>query len=122
MFTIGKDKCVKMHIGKKHNTEICPQVKIDSWKDTPVKNSEGKYELKDIYDGKEDMKDVEDKKYLGSIISNDMKNTINIKEKTDKGIGIVNKIVSSISERPYGRYSYQAAVIMREACWINAKQ
>ena len=49
-----------------------------------------------------------------------MKNTLNIKEKTDKAIGIVNKIVSSISERPYGRYRYQAAVIMREAMLVGS--
>ena len=92
----GRDKCVKMHIGKKHNLEICPKLKVDSWKDEQFINSEDKYELKDVFAGKEDMKDVKEKKYLGSIISHDMKNTINIKEKTDKGIGIVNKILSSI--------------------------
>ena len=38
---------VKMHIGKKLNSEICPKVKVDSWKDKAVQNFEGKYELKD---------------------------------------------------------------------------
>ena len=63
----GREKCVKMHIGKKLNSEICPKVKVDSWKDNSVQNIEGKYELKDTYDGKEIMKHVRDKKYLGSI-------------------------------------------------------
>ena len=36
------------------------------------------------------MKNEESKKYLGSIISADMSNKINIKEKTNIAVGIVN--------------------------------
>ena len=51
-----------MHIGKKLNSEICPEVKVDSWKDKAVQSIEGKQDLKDTYDGKEIMKHVKDKK------------------------------------------------------------
>ena len=27
----GSDKCVKIHIGKKHNKEICGMGKVDEW-------------------------------------------------------------------------------------------
>ena len=128
----GRDKCVKMHIGKRHNSDICPEVKVDTW-DEVVINHEGKHEVQDQYIGREALKSVKDKKYLGSILSHDMKNSLNIKEKTDRGVGIVNQIISSISERPYGKHTYRAALLMREAMliasmltnsetWINLTQ
>ena len=45
---------------------------------------------------------VNDKKYLGEILSCDNSNKKNIKGKTDRAIGKVNKILSSLHERPYG--------------------
>ena len=36
------------------------------------------------------MKNVSNKKYLGDIVSQDLKNKINIKEKTGKAVGNVN--------------------------------
>ena len=68
-----------MHIRQKNNSEICSKLKVDTWTDEPVKNNEGKAEQTDNLAGKADMKDVKDtKKYLGSIISHDMKTSINI--------------------------------------------
>ena len=66
------------------------------------------------------MKNVEKKKYLGDIISSDMKNTINIKEKTDKAIGIVNKISTCLFERPYGRNTFRAAKLLREGLLLGS--
>ena len=76
----GRDKCVKMHIGKRHNSDICPELKIDAW-DEVVENHDGKQYLQDKHIGKEAMKNVLNKKYLGSIFTHDMKNSLNIKEK-----------------------------------------
>ena len=28
-----KDKCVKMHIAKKHKPDNCPAISVESWKD-----------------------------------------------------------------------------------------
>ena len=77
---------LKYILGKKQKFKICPELKVDSWKDEKFINSEDKYELKDVFAGKEDMKDVKEKKYLGSIIYHYMKNTINIKEKQTKAL------------------------------------
>ena len=49
------------------------------------------------------MKEVTAKKYLGDIISSDGKNTKNIKDQTDKATGNVNKIMTQIYERYYGK-------------------
>ena len=47
------------------------------------------------------MENVHEKKYLGDIISCDMKNNKNIKEKTNRAVGISNKISTTLMERPY---------------------
>ena len=54
------------------------------------------------------MKVVRGKKYLGEIITCDLKNDKNIKDKTNKGVGNVNKIISALNERPYGRHANKA--------------
>ena len=45
------------------------------------------------------MKEVSEKKYVGDIISSDGKNKKNIKDRTNKATGNVNKIVTSLIER-----------------------
>ena len=117
----GKLKCEKMHIGKKRmNKDCCVDFEVDSWSDTPVRNVENVVQLVDTHCGKEKMKVVESKKYLGEIISSDGGNKKNIKEKTDRAIGNVNNIVSSLHERPYGKHTFIAASIMRDAMLLGA--
>ena len=117
---IGRDKCVKMHVGKTRQNDICTDCKVDAWKDVLLKHEDGHEELKDTYLGEEVMKNVHNKKYLGSIISNDMGNKINIVEKTNRGVGIVNKIRTTLIERPYGKYTYKAAALMREGLLLSS--
>ena len=66
------------------------------------------------------MKVVNEKKYLGDIFSDDMKNVQKIKEKTNRAVGIVNKITTSLVERPYGKHTFSAAVIMRESMLLGS--
>ena len=49
-----------------------------------------------------------------------MKNISNIKEKHNRAIGIVNKISSSLYERPYGRYTFRAAKLLREGLLLGS--
>ena len=42
----GRDKCEKMHIGKRHNSDTCPELKIDAL-DEVVENHDGKQYLQD---------------------------------------------------------------------------
>ena len=46
-------------------------------------------------------KTVDKEKYVGDVIAKDGSNTENIKERTDKGSGIVNNILSILSEIPF---------------------
>ena len=105
-----RDKCVKMHIGKKHNIEICGDVSVDAWSEKLMTSSAQTEQLQYIYLGKENMKNVTEKKYLGDKI---------IKERIGKGTGNVNKIISTLSERPYGKHLFKAAKLMREGLLIN---
>ena len=99
---------------------VCVSVSLRHPSHVTYHNHDGKQYLQDKHIGKEAMKNVLNKKYLGSIFTHDMKNSLNIKEKTDRGVGIVNKILSSIYERPYGEHTYKAAIIMREAMLIGS--
>ena len=105
---------------KKHDLNICSNCKVDAWRDLVVINEEGKEELQDQYVGEECMKIVNEKKYLGDIFSDDMKNSQNIKEKTNRAVGIVNKITTSLVERPYGKHTFSAAILMRESMLIGS--
>ena len=115
----GSDKCVKMHIGKKHIVSSCADISVDSWVDEVKKTDDDKEVLVDRYNGREVMKNVDEKKYLGNIISSNTKNKLNIIDRTNKAVGNVNRIITALHERPYGRYTYRAARIMREAMMMG---
>ena len=110
----GNDKCEKIHIGKRHNKDICPTLEVDSWKEVLEVKGLGRKELNDVYGGRKPMKEVSDNNYLGDIISDDGKNQKNIKDRTNKSIGNINKIVTTLTERPYGKFNFKSYRIMRE--------
>ena len=70
----GRDKCVKMHIGKKHNIDKCGDVSVDAWAETFSTSATHTEIHKDTHMGKEQMENVKEKKYLGDLISSDSKN------------------------------------------------
>ena len=101
------------------NTSICTDFEVDIWKDQLSKDAYGNNCLVDIHIGKERMKTVNSKKYLGQIVQSDGKNELNIKSHTDKALGNVDKIRNALVERPYGKYFFKAALLMREALLIG---
>ena len=56
---------------------------------------------------------------VGDIISCDRKNTKNIKDKTNKATGNVNKIVTSLNEKYYGKNTFKAYKLMREGILLG---
>ena len=115
----GTNKCEKMHIGKNHNQDICSRLSVDTWKEILIEDDKGKKDLKDVFVGRTDMKEVNKKKYLGDVISNDGKNQANIKERYDKAIGNINKIESTLKERSYGKYYFKGYKLMREGLLLG---
>ena len=76
------------------------------------------------------MNEVKETKYLGDIIQSNGHNNSNIKNRTNKAHGNVNKIITSLKERHYGKHYFKAAMLMRQRmlvggmltnseCWIN---
>ena len=65
------------------------------------------------------MRNVEDKTDLGQIIQNNGKNDNNIKDKVNKAVGSVNRIICAISERPYGQHTFKAALLMRQGLMLS---
>ena len=78
------DKYVKMHIGKNENYGRCADCKVNVWKETIIKHKGEHDELKEEYVAEELMKLVHEKRYLGDIFSDNMKNEKNIRGKKNK--------------------------------------
>ena len=57
-------------------------------------------------------------KYLGQIISSDSTNSCNIESLRNKGIGIQNKIMKTLSAVSAGKYHFEMALILRNSYLI----
>ena len=75
--------------------------------------------IEDKYNGKEVMLSVTEKTNLGDIISIDGKNTKNIKARTDKSHGNIEKVINTLQERPLGKYTFRAFKLMREGLFLS---
>ena len=53
---VGKDKCIKMHIGRKQNIYICSNCQVHTWIDNVVTGDDGLESLKNNYFGKINLK------------------------------------------------------------------
>ena len=116
----GRNKCEKIHMGKKHrNMDICTDGNVDAWKDRIIQDELGQFSLEDEHIGKEVMKNVEEKTYLGHIIQSNGKNENNIQDKVGKAVGSVENILSALNERPYGRHTFKAALLMRQGLMLG---
>ena len=105
--------CVKLHIGKRQHDGICTTLTIDSWEKEIYEKEDGNKSVKDTFKGREAMNEVYEKKYLGDLISRDGINKKNIKDRTNKAQGNLNKIM-------------QGHVCLAHLClliwWINMLQ
>ena len=93
--TLSMDKCVKMHFGT--NTHCCPQLKVH---DSVMQSSRSQT-------------------YLGDIYSVDFKIDENTQKRYEKGIGIVNNIVSITKHISFGFHTFEIAMILRSSLLLN---
>ena len=91
----GKTKCHKIHVGPK--TSLCPQLLVHGTK----------------------MVEVDHDTYLGDIVTADGKNTMNIKKRISKGIGIISDIMNILERVTFGEYYFKIAMVLRESKFIN---
>ena len=69
-----------MHVGKKKADYKCKSLLLDKWaEEVNQENDNNEVEIKDTFEGDEIMKETEEEKYSGVLISNDGRNLKNIK-------------------------------------------
>ena len=64
------------------------------------------------------MREINDDKYLGDILSCDGKNTKNIKDRISKGVGIIANIFNLLEVISFGQYHFEIAVLIRNTMLI----
>ena len=92
---LNKNKCAKIHIGKKCND--CPTLEVQG----------------------EPMKSSEKEKYLGDFINRDGKQHATIVDRLAKGYGIVANIIALVSEIPLGHRRIEIGLELRQAWFLN---
>ena len=119
---LGAKKCFVMHIGNKHddykNIELC----IDGWSVKKVESiPAGRTEHVDtLLDDMKEISHIDSERYLGQILSSDSKNSINIGNLRNKGIGIQNRIVQMLEKMPGGIFHFEIAEILSNALLISS--
>ena len=98
------------------NEDICPCLTVDTWEEELVI---GKKIKRDKYKGKDVIKKVQEKKFIGDIISRNGTNKANIKQRTNKTHGNVNKFVTTVNEIPYERHLFKAVNLMKESILLG---
>ena len=88
----GKTKCHQIHVGKP--STLCPELQIHGYP----------------------MEKVNQYTYLGDIISFDASNSVNIKDRVGKGVGIISDILNDLESVSFGiisRYDFCRPVEQR---------
>ena len=127
-------KCKQMHVGKTKIEALCKDLEVDGWDERVEKNEvTGKYVKVDVEIGKVKMERIEETKYLGSIIQSNGSNDKEITERAGRGTGLVNEIMNILNSVFFGKYHFEAAVVLRNSillgsmlssseCWLGLTQ
>ena len=117
----GVKKCKKLCIGKSHDEVTCPDLYINGWKETVVKQIEtGELTQKDIFEGEDLMQTEDNEKYLGDIVTNNGKNLKNIKARENRGRGISKDLLATLVEMFVGGEHHELGVTLRNAMLISS--
>ena len=117
----GTQKCFKMHVGKTCNQDICPDLHVDGWNVTTVKEVEtGNLKQEENYIGLQGMVEVGAEKYLGDILSSDGKNEKNVTARKNRGTGIVTQIMEKLSDICFGKHFFKVAIILRSSHLVSS--
>jgi hypothetical protein len=108
-----------MHIGKTQEQHKFQPLFVENWEEKEVKIGQ-KIQVEDILDGEEEMEEKESEKYFGDVISNDGRNLKNIQARVNKGVGIVKKILTMLDGIPFGKFYFEAAVILRNSLLVSS--
>ena len=90
------------------------------WSSTIEDQESTSIKIDDCFNGEEEIEDSDAEKYLGDIISKDGRNMKNVKARVNKGIGIVNKIMTYLQGIPFGQYYFEVAVLLRNSLLVSS--
>ena len=103
----GVPKCNTMLIKKRSQAAINNKLTVDHW--TEVSSDNGF--INDKYIGEVAIKEVNEYKYLGFIISNDGNNMTNIKALKNKSNGVIANILDKLDALKLKQYYFECAII-----------
>ena len=117
----GAEKCKKMHIGKTLDEYKCQPLFVDKWVEKEVEDCDnGKIRVEDSCHGEDLMENKNDEKYLGDVVSKDGRNIKNIQSRVNRGTGIVRKILTMLDSIQFGKYYFEAGVILRNSLLVSS--
>ena len=113
----GASKCIKLHIGKTCNDNLCKDLFVDTWKLNVVENIvTGQLEQKESFGGQEKMKVKHEQVYLGDTISDDGKHFKNVEARRNKSLGIITQIMDILKSVFFGKYYLKLPWCSGRAC------
>ena len=101
----GHSKCNSLTIAHKNATYVKSDLVIDHWSEKHDENDQ----LIETYEGKVNMSEVCEQKYLGFVISSDGSNLNNIEAKQKRAIGIIKTIEYLI--KGLGKFTIECGII-----------
>ena len=102
-----------MIVGKNAENVTQNNLKVDQWKkEYRVNNTAEGYEMFEYFDGQTDMKQTDQYKYLGFVISSKGDNMTNIKNIISKSISATRKIQSKLKSLNLGQYFFECSMIL----------
>ena len=117
----GLSKCFKLHVGKYKEKFKCQPVFLDSWASKEVEDTQtGQIHFQENYNGKMQIKEVENEKYLGNKISSDGTNILDITTKCNRGTGIINKIQTILETMFFGSFYFEVGKTMIESMLLGS--
>ena len=117
----GSQKCKKIHIGKSHEEHKCQPLYVDKWEEKEVEDFEtGIIKIEDSCESEDVMEEKSEEKYLGDVISRDGRNIKNIQSRVNEGTGIVRKILTILDGIPFGKYHFEAGIILRNSLLVSS--
>ena len=109
----GPSKCQYMVVGKNSKKVTQNKLNVDHWVKEYKQDANSKeISLFEYYGGKLDMKQTNEYKYLGFMISHTGENMVNIKKMRQKSIGIIRKIISKLKSLNLKQYYFECSVVL----------
>ena len=118
---LAEDKCVMMKIGKEKDKYPSSECYVEGWKVVENKDTTtGEYNIQDIQIGKQILKEVQQWKYLGNILSSDGSPSATIVARISKAKGACNTIMTLITHGGYGPFYFEVALQLRQSLFLSS--